>query len=193
MIGLSVVVCAIGALAPDLDIDQNELEETGRESGRDVSRWMRNTARDSDSLDKIAARGIGGAFLLIGEGISRAVEALAWLIQRVTTHRGLTHSLLALLLTTALAFYLSNIWGSHGVWWGWCWGAGYASHLISDSWTWSGVRFLQPFSDRHFWLVPRLLRFRVGTWRDTLLRWISPFAGLAIFLWQSRVLDNIGK
>ncbi len=191
--GLSVVICSIGALAPDLDIDQNELEETGRESGRDLSRLMRRSARGSNDATRIAAVGIGIVFLVIGEFISRVVEALAWLIQRVTTHRGMTHSLLALAFTTALAMVLSQKFGSHSVWWGLCWGAGYTSHLISDSWTWSGVRFLQPFSERHFWLAPRFLRFRVGTWRDTLLRWIAPFAGLAVFIWQSRVLDIIRK
>lgn len=193
MLGATVVVCGIGALAPDLDIDNNELEEMARHQGRDMSRWMRNTARDSDGLDKIAAAGVGTVVAVTGEGVSRGMEGLAWMIQRVTTHRGLTHSLLALLFTSSLAMYLSTIWSSHGAWWGLCWGAGYASHLISDSWTWSGVRWLQPFSDRRFWLVPRFLRFRVGTWRDTALRYISPFVGLAIWIWQSRVLDYVRR
>jgi inner membrane protein len=187
MLGLTVVLCSVAALTPDLDIDDNELEETTRDQGRNLSRWMRNTARDSDSLDKIAARGVGATLSALGEITSRLVEGLSWLVQRVTTHRGLTHSVLALAVTTGLASAAMGAWfGS--VWWGAVWGAGYASHLISDAWTWSGVRFLLPFTQRRFWLAPRFLRFRVGTWRDTVLRIVSPFAGLAILLWQSPII-----
>ena len=189
MIGWTVVLCSVAALAPDLDIDNNELEETSRDEGRNISRWMRSTARDSDKLDKIAAASAGMAINATGEVASRSVEGLSWLVQRVTTHRGLTHSLLAFAITTALALAASWTW-SQSVWWGAVWGAGYASHLISDSWTWSGVRFLQPFSQRRFWLAPRFLRFRVGTWRDVVLRLVSPFAGLAILLWQSPILQQ---
>jgi membrane-bound metal-dependent hydrolase YbcI (DUF457 family) len=109
-------------------------------------------------------------------------------IQRVTVHRGLTHSILALVVTTGVALGLS--WtASQSAWWGIVWGAGYASHLVSDAWTWSGVRFGLPFSERRCWLLPRLLRFRVGTWRDTVLRVTSPFVGGAILLWQSGLLE----
>lgn len=190
LLGLTVTWCSVAALAPDLDIDNNELEETARDEGRNVSRWMKNTARDSDALDKAAAAGAGLAIKTTGEIASRSVEGLAWLVQRVTTHRGLTHSILALAMTTSLASAASQAW-FQTAWWGLVWGAGYTSHLISDAWTWSGVRFLLPFSQRRFWLAPRGLRFRVGTWRDTLLRVTSPLIGLAVLLWQSPILQQL--
>jgi inner membrane protein len=187
----TVGVCSVAALAPDLDIDDNELEEMSRDRAWSVARHLKHVARNSDSLDRVVATGVGAVLVLLGELVSRVLETLAWLIQRVTTHRGMTHSLLCALFTTSLALYASYSYVRGDIWWGLAWGVGYLSHLIADSWTWSGVRFLLPFSNRHFWLVPRLLRFRVGTWRDTLLRVVSPFIGAMVLLLQHRVLDRL--
>lgn len=187
-IALSTAICVVGALSPDLDIDNNELEEMSRTQTGRFARRARNIARDSDGFDKVTAWTFGAVLHLLGEIVSRVLEVLAWMIQRVTTHRGMTHTLLAWSCTTAVALWFSQRFDG-SIWWGICWSAGYASHLISDSWTWSGVRFLLPFSERRIWFAPRFLRFRVGTWRDAVLRIASPFIGMAILLWQHRVLD----
>lgn len=187
-LALSSAICVVGALSPDLDIDNNELEEMSRTQTGSFARRARHVARDSDRFDKITAWTFGTLFGLVGEIVSRVLEALAWIIQRVTTHRGITHSFLAWSFTSALALFFSqNFDGS--IWWGVCWSAGYASHLFSDSMTWSGIKPWQPWSERRFWIVPRPLRFRVGTWRDTVLRLVSPFVGFAVLLSQHRVLD----
>ena len=187
-LGLTTAICVVGALSPDLDIDNNELEEMSRTHTGSFARRARGVARNSDGFDKITAWTLGTISGLIGEIVSRVLEVLAWMIQRVTTHRGLTHSFLAWSFTTALALFFSQQYDS-SIWWGLCWSAGYASHILSDSLTWSGIKPWQPWSERRFWAVPKPLRFRVGTWRDTVLRIASPFAGLAVLISQHRVLD----
>ena len=73
------------------------------------------------------------------KGISHAVSG-------VTVHRGVVHSLLAsLLLSAALyAFLVSEGFDgaiAAGFWFG------YVSHLLGDSATRSGIKWLQPFSE----------------------------------------------
>jgi membrane-bound metal-dependent hydrolase YbcI (DUF457 family) len=187
-LALTTAICVVGALAPDLDIDNNELEEMSRTHTGSFARRARGIARDSDHLDRVAAWTFGTLFRMIGEVVSRLLEALAWCIQRVTTHRGMTHSFLAWSFTTAVALFLSQRYDG-SIWWGLCWSAGYASHILSDAMTWSGIKPWQPWNERRAWLVPKPLRFRVGTWRDTVLRVVSPFVGLGVLLWQQRVLE----
>ncbi|WP_269228013.1 metal-dependent hydrolase, partial [Escherichia coli] len=107
-LGLTSAICIIGALSPDLDIDNNELEEMSRTHTGRFARRARNVARDSDLFDKVTAWTFGSVFGLIGEIVSRILEALAWIIQRLTTHRGLTHSFLAWSFTTAVALFFSQ-------------------------------------------------------------------------------------
>ena len=86
---------------------------------------------------------------------------------RLFSHRGVTHSFLALIivalvlfflrvqLTEALAFFLA-----------------YTSHLAADAMTKSGIRLWWP-SQRRFWLLPRGFRVTTGTWPDYVLGFMS--------------------
>ncbi len=74
------------------------------------------------------------------KGISRAVFILS-------EHRGVVHSLLASLLLTAFLYSLLAEAGLGGtIALGFLFG--YLTHLVGDSMTKGGVRWLQPFSDR---------------------------------------------
>jgi inner membrane protein len=191
-LGLTVALAALGSLTPDLDIADNELEELGRNEAGLAARRLRRVGRRGGCLLGFAASMIALGIRLIGELVSRLVEALAWIIQRFTTHRGLTHSLLVAIVVVLIAVNLSiALTASQTAWWGVAWGAGYLSHLAADALTFSGIKLLQPFSERRFWLVPRPFRFRVGTWPDALLGTIAPPIGLLILLLAHGLLESL--
>ena len=182
-LGLTVALATLGALAPDLDIADNELEEIGRSEGRLAARRLRRIGRRAGCFWELVMRVAGGMVLLAGEIISRLVEGVAWLIQRVTTHRGLTHSLIVAVIVALIGLNLSvALTPTQNLWWGLAWSAGYLSHLAADALTFSGLKLLQPWSQQRFWLAPRPLRFRVGTWPDALLGLLAPAVGLLVLL-----------
>lgn len=64
------------------------------------------------------------------------------LVTHFTTHRGITHSLLAIFLLVGVAIITgSSI--AHGIAWG------YTAHIMADMLTVSGVRLLTPLSDKN--------------------------------------------
>jgi inner membrane protein len=191
-LGLTVALTTIAALAPDLDIADNELEELGRNEGQRAARKLRRAGRRQGLLGYAASHVFGGLFWIVGELLSRLVEGLAWLIQRWTTHRGMTHSLIiaVYMLVGAIAASIL-LTTSRTPWWGIAWSAGWLSHLLADSMTLSGLKLLQPWSQRRFWLVPQPLRFRVGTYPDALLGTLAPITGLLALLLGHGLLDAL--
>ena len=68
--------------------------------------------------------------------------------------------------------------------WVLCLGLGFASHLLSDACTMSGIRPLLPFSQFRMWLLPSFLRSRSDGYLDTVLRWMAIIAlsfGMVVF------------
>ncbi len=191
-LGATVALTTVGALAPDLDIADNELEEMGRSEGRHAARRMWRRRRRTGFIGDVFLT-IGGMIAWIaGEIISRLVEAVAWMIQRVTTHRGLTHTLLIFILITLASLNLSAYLTAAGnIWWGAAFAAGWLSHLVADGLTYSGLRLFHPFSETRFWVVPRPLRFRVGTWPDDVLAMCAPFVGFFVLLLGHGLLDAL--
>ena len=182
-LGLTVALAALGSLTPDLDIADNELEELGRNKADRAARHLRRAGRRGGCLLGLISWTIAMAVRLIGEAISRLVEGVAWIIQRFTTHRGLTHSLIVAIVVVLVALNLSMVLtANQTAWWGVAWGAGYLSHIAADALTLSGIKLLQPWSEQRFWLLPRPFRFRVGSWPDALLGAIAPACGLFILL-----------
>lgn len=83
-------------------------------------------------------------------------------------HRGFSHSLSAAVLMSA-GFWLllrlltrslgwSHLSESDVYAWVAAFGLGYISHILADACTHAGVRLWLPFSQRTWWLLPRLLR-----------------------------------
>lgn len=182
-LGATVALATVGALAPDLDIADNELEELGRSEGRQAARRLwRRRRRYGLAGDIIMTLG-GMIVWTVGEIVSRALEVVAWSIQRVTTHRGLTHSLLALVFVFVVSVGLSVFaTATRNAWWGVAFTIGWLSHLLADGLTFSGLRLLQPFSEERFWFAPRALRFRVGTWPDAMIGAVAPIIGFLVLL-----------
>lgn len=92
------------------------------------------------------------------------LKPLAWLIGRVFGHRGITHSLVALVAVIALgqAPMLPWAWANLG----WLIGWGYASHLVADALTKQGIPLFWPLPASVGFPPLRGLRFRTGTWRE---------------------------
>lgn len=62
---------------------------------------------------------------------------------------------------------------------------GFLSHLLSDAWTYAGVRPLLPFSGVRVWIVPKLLRGQSNGPLDFLARFVAMLgllAGLVTYL-----------
>ena len=73
-------------------------------------------------------------------------KGVSHIVSTVSEHRGIFHSLIASILLTApayalLAYSRLAVAPALGFWFG------YLSHLVGDSMTRGGVRWLQPFSD----------------------------------------------
>lgn len=56
---------------------------------------------------------------------------------------------------------------------------GFLSHILSDAWTYAGVRPFLPFSAVRIWIVPKLLRGRSSGPLDTFVRFLALLAILA--------------
>lgn len=92
---------------------------------------------------------------------------LGWL-----SHRGITHTLLALALVAAATWAIAPGPLAMAV------AAGYGSHLVADMLTRQGLPVLWPLSSRSLHLVPAPLRMRAGSFSESLV-----FALLVVALW----------
>lgn len=86
-------------------------------------------------------------------------------------HRTLTHSLLALLVTT-IPIYLFD--SSLGFIWGLC----YFSHILLDSMTIMGVPFLYPFIKKR----RRIMKFKTGDGEDYFIQLMSIYFTIMNFI-----------
>jgi inner membrane protein len=97
------------------------------------------------------------------------------LVSKLTVHRGIVHSLIA-----SIAFALTglgiSLWLSFSSWVAFGFWFGYATHLIADSITKSGIKWLQPLSERGYLTGP----FRTGGFFEQVL-FVSFTAG-ALYL-----------
>ena len=91
------------------------------------------------------------------------------------THRGITHTLPAVLVVWALAALLSSPLVALVC------AAAYASHLVLDACTPSGVMLLWPLSNRRLHLLPRALWIRTGSFRE---RGVALALG-AVLVWSA--------
>lgn len=123
-------------------------------------------------------------------------------------HRGVSHSIAALLVCTAAIWLVlivascqrfsleseslvlsaeipAVLAGSFAL--------GFATHLAADACTPAGIGPLLPFSARRGWILPRRLRFRTGSLRDTITRWLAvTVASFGLVVVAGRWLDLLG-
>ncbi|RKO61839.1 metal-dependent hydrolase [Caldibacillus debilis] len=125
-----------------------------------VSTWMfRDVSVDATTYIAIGTSVIGGALggLLPdidhpGSTLGRRARILSYPINKLAGHRGITHTLLALVLLSYLLFVISGwipiAWKGYGLVFFIGIIIGYASHLVLDMLTVSGIPLLYPFSSK---------------------------------------------
>lgn len=124
-------------------------------------------------------------------GTSRGL--FGWLVHRffrvfVGSHRTVTHyGLTWLLLSLAVGILLPQLWppgGPYAV----GFSIGYGLHIAADMLTERGVPVFGPLIKRRYTLVPDLLTFPTGSWRE----YATVAALIALTLWAWGVLGWIG-
>jgi inner membrane protein len=102
-----------------------------------------------------------------------------WLLSPVAIffkHRGITHSITALIIITAGVYALFGLIVASAA------AVGYASHLTADAMTRAGVPLLLPVTGRKFHLLPPGARWRTGGKMEYLLAAALALAGLWLII-----------
>lgn len=169
---IGATVAAFGALLPDVDEPHSTVANLPRKAGQAVR------PRGNDPLEVAIGTTIkgGAGFLnILTQTFSGFVRALAG------GHRGATHWLIigALLTAAMWALGIRLDLPRMGLWFG----AGYASHLLLDMFTTSGLRVLKPLYGKPIHLLPKHLRVRTGSWAENGVRaWL--FFSVLWMLWK---------
>jgi inner membrane protein len=147
----------LGALLPDIDSATSTIREdtgAGPRPGQTADRVLRTVGLRRGLFHAVLRGVLWLFFALFSLIVNLVVHVVAG------RHRGRTHTLLALGLLLAGAAYLDwPAWALAGC-------AGYASHLLADSFTRSGIPLFWPLSEWRFHLTPRLLWITTGTWPE---------------------------
>lgn len=123
------------------------------------------TTTDTLSIGSLAAISLGALFPDIDEPkswIGRRTRGISDIIHYLFGHRGITHSLVGLLfisfVSMALVWLLNLniIIGLYFI-------LGYALHMIQDSFSVSGVAWLQPFSNKKFQFGLGIVKYKTGS------------------------------
>lgn len=176
-LGWAVTALAVGTLAallPDIDGHDSSIRSNFGLGRAQIRRDFRRRRRRS-----LAQRIID----VLQWIVSLPLDIVAYLLP----HRGPTHwGLTAVLLTVGAAFLVRSL-GWHD--WLWlCFGLGYASHIIADGLTVSGVPLYGPLYKRGVRFVPRFMTLRTGSMQEymvvrALLLFLA--VGLFAYYWRS--------
>ena len=117
------------------------------------------------------------------------------IISSFTEHRGVTHRFLAtffppIIMAGILYFtgYLKEYWFLILFAW-----TAYFSHLLGDGFTKGGLRrFWYPFSKKTVWFLPKALRFKTGSFIETI--WLLIFSTILLLeIYRYISLNNISN
>ncbi|MDM5335769.1 metal-dependent hydrolase [Fictibacillus enclensis] len=128
-------------------------------------------ATDTLTVASITAVGLGAVFPDIDEPhswIGCRTRGISDFLNKVFGHRGITHSLLGILivfLTIVLMVNLSEFRALTGLFFL----LGYALHIIEDSFSKSGVKWFVPFSDQKFQSGMGMVWYRTGSFIENLI------------------------
>ncbi len=152
---IGAAVAAFGALLPDIDEPHSTVANLPRKAEHMVK------PRSNDPINMAIGTTIKGSasFLnILTQTLSGFIRALGG------GHRGATHWLIigGLLTTAVWALGVRLGLPRMGLWFG----AGYASHLLLDMLTTSGLRVLKPLYGKPIHLLPKRLRVRTGSWAE---------------------------
>lgn len=144
-------------------------------------------ATDTLTLGSAIALGLGSVFPDIDEPyswIGCRTRGISDLINKMFGHRGLTHSLVGIVLiflTMVLMVGLAHFKAVLGLYFI----LGYALHLIGDSFSKSGVKWFLPLSDQSFQSGMGLIYYRTGSIIEKLIF----FGSILILSMEIRAFD----
>lgn len=154
---IGVPIATLGAMLPDIDTRRFPLQ------GEVWRGWKRlaKTARSRGALGMPFAL----AAIIVGALMAGFLGALSWLVRRVVSHRGFTHTVFCTAIIGLVATWASlRLVGS------WVPGValaiGYASHLVTDAMTYRGVDLFEPLVPLTIHVLPPGLRFGNGGVRE---------------------------
>lgn len=154
---VGVPIATLGAMLPDIDAQRFPLQGEVWRGWKRLAKtaWARGPFGAPFALAAIVVGGIMAGFL----------GALSWLVRRVVSHRGFTHTVFCAALIGLTATWVSlRLVGS------WVPGValaiGYVSHLATDAMTYRGVDPLRPVVPFTVHLLPPGLRFGNGGVRE---------------------------
>jgi len=114
---------------------------------------------------------------LLGRRLRIVSTPLGWF----TTHRGVTHTIVAALLVLLIGWYFLPHMIAIGL------ALGYASHLAGDMLTYTGLKVLWPLYRGKVYLMPRGLRLSTGGRVEALLALVIALA----VVWQIAVYTGV--
>ena len=160
---LAGVACAVAASRA---LELEPLETAAAAAGAVWGSWL----PDADRLGTRAhRRGRAARRHLAFAALGAVLRLPLVMFALLARHRGPSHSLAACALMAALAAVLAAMVGGLGAAVAGGCGCGYCAHVLADACTPSGVCLWWPVSRRRVWLLPRPLRIRTGSFRETLL------------------------
>lgn len=154
---VGVPIATLGAMLPDIDTQRFPLQG-------EVWRGWKRLAKTTYARGPIGMP-FALAAIVVGAIMAGILGALSWLVRRVVSHRGFTHTLFCAAIIGAAATWASlRLVGS----WvpGIALAIGYASHLATDAMTYRGVDPLAPIIPLTVHVLPPGLRFGNGGVRE---------------------------
>lgn len=145
------------------------------------------TTTETLSIGSVIALSLGAVFPDIDEPhswIGAKTRGISDILNKIFGHRGLTHSLLGMIiafLTIMLMVSLAHFNVILGIYFM----VGYALHLIEDSFSKSGVKWLLPFSDKQYQSGLGIYYYRTGSMIENLIF----FGTVLILLIEIKSLD----
>jgi len=145
------------------------------------------TSTETLSIGSVVALGLGAVFPDIDEPhswIGCRTRGLSDILNKIFGHRGLTHSLFGLIivfLTITLMVTLTHFKAVYGLYFM----IGYGLHLIEDSFSKSGIKWLLPLSKKNFQSGIGVFYYRTGSMVENLI-----FIGTVLILvFEIKTLD----
>jgi membrane-bound metal-dependent hydrolase YbcI (DUF457 family) len=155
---IGVPVATLGAMLPDIDAQRFPLQG-------EVWRGWKRLARTAWARGPFGAP-FALAAIVVGGILTGTLGVLSWLVRRVVSHRGFTHTIVCAAIIGAL-----GVWTGERLIGSWVPGValavGYLSHLVTDAMTYRGVDMLWPVP-LTIHVLPPGLRFSNGGVRETL-------------------------
>ncbi len=156
---IAAAVVGLGALLPDIDEPNSTISNLPNRSKRYVPFRSRDAV---SSALRAVVQSVADFFNLLIQFLSTVIRVMAG------GHRAATHWLITGGVLTLLAWLLGESIRQPRLW---LWfGIGYASHLVLDMMTVRGLKVLRPLTKRTFYLLPKPLRVKTGSFIEHGLR-----------------------